>query len=165
MEKIQQLQYNLVYIDLSEIFIDAFNCVNIFRIHNISDRDLKKLAFHFVVKNLLCNFKQENIKEKVVFFTYENYLNTLEIRIKKIIVYILNTLKQTIPIPVVTIENKSIFNIKNGNLKELNERCSYYYLKVNRSTRKLNKYLELNQFYELQGILKDLNNTKTFHCS
>lgn len=154
-------KYNLNYIDCSDIVINVY-----LSIHNmgldvgkLKDKDLKKLIFHFIVKSLLKRSRSK--RKRPVYFLYKNFIQEfVDKRYVKSFLYIIDHLRKLLPVPIVLIESVKIFDSHNGDLIGLNEKIASKYINGNKSTVKLRKYLEAQEFYDLIEALSDINNIK-----
>lgn len=161
MRNITVKEYNLTYIDCSDLIINTYISINkdIFEIKKLKDKDLKKLIFHYLVKSFISRNKQTK-KRPVYFFNKKFIEEFTDKRYIKCFLIIIKSLKSMVPIPIVILENQDIFSQNNGELKGLNERISNHYFTSRKNTIKLRKYLENEDFYELTKAFKDINNIK-----
>lgn len=153
--------YNLVYIDCNDLVLNVFLSINKLNISldNLKPRDFKKLVFHYVVEELLKKNKFKS-KRPVYFFNKTFLASFCDKKYIECFLYSLKQLKNLLPVPVIFLENSDLFLKNNGDLKELEEKITNYYIKHKRSTYKLRKYLENEEFYELVNKLNDIKNIK-----
>jgi len=81
-------------------------------------------------------------------------------RYVKCFVSIIKHLKTLLPVPLIFVNNDDIFINNNGELKDLNERVTNFYQNFKKSTAKLRKYLQSEEFYELVKVLNNIKNIK-----
>lgn len=154
-------EYNIVYIDCTDLVVKVYLEINKLDIdlENIKDRDLKKLTFHFIVKELLK--KNKRLRERPVYYFNTNLLNDFcDKKYLKNLLGSLKHLKSLLPIPLIFVENDDIFVRNNGHLKGINEKISQHYIKHKKNTYKLRKYLESEEYYDLIKELCDIKNIK-----
>jgi hypothetical protein len=154
-------EYNITYIDCSDLVVEVYLevCKMKVPLCDIIDKDLKKLTFHYIVKELLK--KNKRLKGRPVYFFNIKFINEFcEKKYIKNFLYSLKHLKSLLPIPLIFIDNDDIFLKNNGHLKGLNERITSHYTKHKKNTYKLRKYLESEDFYDLIKELSDIKNIK-----
>lgn len=154
-------RYNIVYIDCTGFYNNTLNKINDLHIYKPSSRDIKKLIFHFIIRDLLYTSKIKKTKEKPVFFFRSNdFLKTDTTFIVQFI-NVVKMLKKLLPVPVLIFKDEEIFKKNNGNLKGLSEKIFNFYSTRDHSTKKLRKYLEVEEYYELIKVLGEVRSLKT----
>jgi hypothetical protein len=156
-----QSEYNLCYINCSTAVDLAYKNICNIGVSELSKSDLKKLLFHFIVIELLNISRGKKFTEKPVFFLYKKYLTELPYDVIEQSIVVIKLFKNYLPVPFIVLDDGNVFKKNKGELKELNERLVNFYIKRKHCTRKLRKFLQKEEFYELINILKDVNNIKT----
>jgi hypothetical protein len=128
-------------------------------INTLKDKDLKKLIFHYVI-TLILRKKKNSSKRPVYFFNKTFLMEFVDKRYVKCFVSIIKHLKTLLPVPLIFVNNDDIFINNNGELKDLNERVTNFYQNFKKSTAKLRKYLQSEEFYELVKVLNNIKNIK-----
>lgn len=154
-------KYNLVYIDCSDLIVNVYISIlkQFTELDKLKDRDLKKLIFHYVVTALISRNKHSS-KRPVYFFNKIFLLEFTDKRYIKCFLSIIKHLKNLLPVPLIILENHNIFDNDNGELKGLNEKISNHYITNKSNTKKLRKYLQNEEFYELIKVLGNIKNIK-----
>lgn len=153
--------YNLNYIDCSDLIINIYICIlkEITDVSNLKDKDLKKLVFHYLVKRFL-EHNKKSLKRPVFYFDKNVLLEFTDKRYIKCFLYIIKQLKGLLPIPILIINDQKIFTENTGHMKGLNEKISNHYIYTKKNTVKLRKYLQNEDFYELINVFKDINSIR-----
>lgn len=154
-------EYNLVYIDASDLIVNVYLMIfkHVCDINTLKDKDLKKLIFHYVITLILRKNKNSS-KRPVYFFNKTLLMEFVDKRYIKCFVSIIKHLKTLLPVPLIFVNNDDIFINNNGELKDLNERITNFYQNFKKSTAKLRKYLQSEEFYELVKVLNNIKNIK-----
>lgn len=70
-------------------------------------------------------------------------------------------LKSYLPVPVLVLKNIDVLNNNCGHVKGLNEKIYNFYINRIPNVKKLKKYLENEEYYELINILGEAKHIKT----
>jgi len=150
-----------MYIDCSDLIINVYISIlkQIPNINQLKDKDLKKLIFHYIVISLLKRKKRNN-RRPVYFFNSTFFTEFVDKRYVKCFIMIIKHLKSLLPTPLILVEKEDLFKTDSGELKELNEKISNFYINNKRGTTQLRKYLRNEEFYELIKVLSNIKNIK-----
>jgi hypothetical protein len=154
-------KYNLVYINCTELYTDTFKKIQEVGLDKLTRKDTKKLIFHYVITDFLKISKIRKSKEKPVFFFYSDKFLDVNSSFLLEFINVIKMLKSFLPVPVLIFKNDTIFIKNNGELKGLNEKIYNFYSNRNHSVKKLRKYLETEEYYQLIEVLKDVGSIKT----
>jgi len=154
-------KYNLVYINCTELYTDIFKKIQEVGLDKLTRKDTKKLIFHYIITDFLKISKIRKSKEKPVFFFYSDKFLDVNSSFLLEFINVIKMLKGFLPVPVLIFKNDSIFIKNNGELKGLNEKIYNFYSNRNHSVKKLRKYLETEEYYQLIEVLKDVGSIKT----
>lgn len=154
-------RFNLLYIDCSDLIVNVYiSILNLnIDVNTVSSKDLRKLIFHFIVRDLLKRKGTKN-KRPVYYFDKKFLLEFTDKKYIESFIFIIKHLKSLLPVPLILIDNDKIFNSKNGDIIGLSEKISHNFINSKKSTIKLRKYLENEEFYELIKALSDIKNIK-----
>ena len=158
MTEIRVEGYNLEYIDCSDMVATIVGNINKLNIDGLKVSDSKKLTFHYFICSLLDKSKNRKMHYRPVYFIFSESLNVLDADYLSIFKSVMKQLKNTLPIPVIVVDDGDIFIKNNGSLREINEKMSNLYMKRKMSLRKLNKYVFEEEYYELIKVLKNAGN-------
>lgn len=158
MTEIRANGYNLLYIDCSGIVLDTVENIAALSIEKLNTSDIKKLTFHFFIKFILEKSKKKRKSLRPVYYIFSDSLKMLDDNYYQIFKYVIKQLNSMVPVPIIVLDDVNIFVKNNGSLKELNEKMSDYYIKRKVSSRKLNKYVNKEEYYELTKVLNDVSN-------
>jgi len=161
-KKYSAKNHNIVYYDCSSfstnIFADILNLG--LNPTDLREKDLKKLILHFFVEQILTLSKNKTLKNRPVYVVFTDSLsNITSKKYLKNFLLVFKHLKRLLPIPLIMVQNDSIFIKQNGEFTGLNEKISSFYLK-DRDTTKLRKYVNKEEYYSLIKTLEDVKNLK-----
>lgn len=160
MRKFEYKEYNLVYVDCSDLVVNVY--LDILKldvsIENIKSKDVKKLIFHFLVVELLKRCKQ--LKYRPIFYIDKKIL--IEFTNKEYVKHFISVfkhIKSLLPVPLLILGDQNLFK-NQGEIKGYNEKIFNHYMFNRKGTYRLRKYLEIEEFYELVDKLTDIKNIK-----
>lgn len=145
-------QVDKIYSDISDLGLE---------LEKLPNKDLKKLTLHYFVTNVFLKRNKRLEKEKPVYYINSNYLSCIEDkRYLDSLNYVVKKLNQLLPVPLITLD-PSILKRKNGDYKGLCEKMLNLYVNRKIETKKLKRFLEVEEYYELMSAFKDIVNIKT----
>ncbi len=161
MEEHVHKEYNVVYINCTKFYSKIFSKINNEYGLNLKSKDLKKLIFHYLITDLLLVSKIKKSKEKPVFFFCSDEFSELNSSFFVEFLNVIKLVKSYLPVPVLIFKNSSFLTEKLGDIKGLNEKIYNFYFKRSHSIKKLKKYLEFGEYYDLIKILGEAKHIKT----
>lgn len=150
--------YNLGYINCSDVVSKIVKDIAMLNLDSLKVADLKKLTFHYFINFLLEKSRNREMGYRPVYFVFNESLKALDNNYLLIFKYVIQQLKTMLPVPIIVLDDVDIFSKNNGALREINEKMSNFYVKRKISLRKLNKYINKEEYYELIKVLKDASN-------
>lgn len=155
-------QYNLIFIDCNYFLSSISHSIStLVEVDKLSKTDYKKLVLHYFLSELLSVSKRKTHKEKPVYCFTTTFLKTLDEVYLNTLIAVIKKLKKILPLPILIIEEYKVLTNKNGEYKEVCEKISNFYTTRKIQTRKLKKYLELEEYYELIKVFNNVNNIKS----
>lgn len=136
--------------------------------YNISTKNFKyvedKLFLHNIFNNIIKLLKENKDidRYKPVLFIPELVFNQKQIK-TPVILKQLRTLKKLLPIPLIIPLADNIFLNRDGKLKEINNKCLYFYTQRKIKLKELKRYLKDKGYTSLLETLSSIINLKGFY--
>jgi len=157
-------EYNLVFLNCNDVVDYILKNLTYLDLNLdlLPKKDLKKLTLHYFLMFIFKLSKDKEHKEKPVYYlTLDMFKGIDNKNFIESIIFTFKKLKSLLPVPLIILNDYNILKSKNGEYKGVCEKLVNFYINRKIETKKLKKYLETEEYYELIKVFKDIINIKT----